>query len=277
MHDSIEHPGDSFQALFLRGADYCKREEERKKITQYQSRLRYPPQPSVISCCSSQTCWIGNLTPFIGERPARRTSLATTSPRPTGEAAAPREPARASPGRDAGSRPQRKRKRKRIGLGIFDNQVIVLCCTSVYPPGPANEFCTVFSFGWQWQWQWQLPTPSSRKHRLSCLPCPSQNSRLLDRRGSSFFTSSSSRLSITSGTTFDRMHLCARTNKEHIERQCEPMNLCHHVRYYRIYHYCARRKFHVDAVGTIERLSVISGPPPSTQASSYRHCYPKSH
>jgi len=41
-HDSIERPSDSFQALFLCGADYCKREEEEeeeKKKTQYQSRL----------------------------------------------------------------------------------------------------------------------------------------------------------------------------------------------------------------------------------------------
>jgi hypothetical protein len=38
------------------------------------------------------------------------------------------------------------------------------------------------------------------------------------------------------------------------------MNLCHHVRYYRIYHYCARTQFHVDAVGTIERLLYLSYP-----------------
>jgi hypothetical protein len=40
-HDSIERPSDSFQALFLCGADYCKREEEEEEEekTQYQSRL----------------------------------------------------------------------------------------------------------------------------------------------------------------------------------------------------------------------------------------------
>lgn len=105
-HDSIERPSDSFQALFLCGADYCKREEEEERKKKLNINPDYPPQLSVISCCSSQTCWIGNLNLFIGERPV--TGDPKNVARPGNQLSpqrCPRPRACASPGgRDTGSR-----------------------------------------------------------------------------------------------------------------------------------------------------------------------------